>query len=302
MKLIIPVLACSHAMLFTNAFTVGGGIPGTHARSSSLQLHLQSLANIIFPQADGKFTNDNDSTKNDSKLALLNLLSQVPANESTPKELTKQILRAVGIMEEDCPTPEEDVLPKLAGNWELIWTAQDVASLPNNDQSKNPFATFINPLENQSYSNNPSGRSNPMLPQNVQNGLEDIGILSERENQGKNTIKSTQSINLKKKRIRNVVAFEAKNPTPLFSKNGKTKGFITVDVKGTPSPTDGRKLDVKFDNCRVTILDSPVDLSFPLGVVGPTGWLRTGYVDSDIRITRGHKGSVFILSRTSAAK
>jgi hypothetical protein len=27
--------------------------------------------------------------------------------------------------------------------------------------------------------------------------------------------------------------------------------------------------------------------------------LRTGYIDEDLRITRGHKGSVFILSRAA---
>lgn len=184
-----------------------------------------------------------------------------------------------------------------------LFTAQDKSSLPNDRRNNNPFATFINPLENQSYSNNPSGRSNPILPQNVQNSLEDIGLLSERTSEGgddQNTIKSTQAINLKKNTIRNVVAFEANNPTPLFSKNGKTRGFITVDVKGYPNPNDAIRLDVKFDRCRFTILDSPIDVDFPLGIIGPTGWLRTLYVDDDIRITRGHKGSVFILSRTSS--
>lgn len=56
---------------------------------------------------------------------------------------------------------------------------------------------------------------------------------------------------------------------------------------------------MNLDASRVTILDSPIDITFPLGVVGPTGGLRTAYVDDKIRITRGHKGGVFILSRTA---
>lgn len=80
------------------------------------------------------------------------------------------------------------------------------------------------PLENQSYSNNPSGRANPFLPQNIQNNLEDVGILSERNVE--NSVKSTQAIDLKKKRIRNVVAFEVNNPTPLFSKKEKLKDLL----------------------------------------------------------------------------
>jgi len=155
-------------------------------------------------------------------------------------------------------------------------------------------------VENQSYSNNPidNGRSNPILPQNIQDSLEDIGILS---TPNSNTIKSTQSINLKKNRIRNVVAIELNNPISSSNKGSSTiKGFITVDVKGYPNPNDKRRIDVKFDSCRVSFLNSPIDITFPLGIVGPTGWLRTSYVDNDIRITRGHKGSVFILSRTSS--
>ena len=162
------------------------------------------------------------------------------------------------------------------------------------------FYSFVihSPLENQSYSNKPvqpSGRSNPILPQNIQNNLEDIGVLSERA--AGNTVVSTRAIDLKRNRIRNVVAFEANNPTNLLSNNGKTKGRITVDVKGSPNEYDKRRIDVKFDACRITILDTPVDFTIPLGIIGPTGWLRTVYIDDDIRITRGHKGSVFILSR-----
>lgn len=115
--------------------------------------------------------------------------------------------------------------------------------------------------------------------------------------QAKNAIRSTQSINIKKGQIRNVVAFQVNNPTPLFSKNGRTNGFITVDVKGSINPNDARKIDVKFDKCRFTLKESPIDATFPLGLIGPTGWLRTLYVDEEFRITRGHKGSVFILCR-----
>ena len=166
-------------------------------------------------------------------------------------------------------------------------------------------------MENQSYSNNPinnnkNGRSNPILPQNIQDSLEDVGILStlpnSNNNNKDNTIKSTQSINLKKNRIRNVVAFELNNPISTTKGSSTIKGFITVDVKGDPNSNDKRKIDVKFDSCRVSFLNSPIDVTFPLGIIGPTGWLRTGYVDDDIRITRGHKGSVFILSRTSNNK
>lgn len=174
------------------------------------------------------------------------------------------------------------------------------------------IASHRSPLENQSYSNNPNGkqsagRSSPILPQNIQNTLEDMGILKEQnKNESSDSpVRSSQAIDLKNKRVRNVVTFKAKNPLriPLpFLPEKPAKGFLTVDVKFAPNPVDMRKVDVKFEACRLTVRDSPLDVNFPLGIVGPTGWLRTGYIDEDIRITRGHKGSVFILSRTARKK
>ena len=300
-------------------------------------LHYLSLVDNIFSSQTKNIKDVHNSNGSvNKKLALLNLLSKVPPNESTSKQLTKEILQAVNILEEECPTFETDVLSRIAGNWELVWTAQDKSSLQstniNSNSKLNPFATFINPLENQSYSNNPiqfnnevkEGRSNPILPQGIQNTLEDIGLLrsatsnqsrssdDDSNNSNNNTIKSTQAIDLKKNRIRNVVAFTINNalPLPFFNNkddnnnNKAIRGFITVDVKGKPNPNDERKIDVKFDTCRISILDTTpkIDITFPLGIFGPTGWLRTTYVDDTIRITRGHKGSVFILSRTASLR
>lgn len=245
-----------------------------------------------------KLKDTQSTTETIDKNKLLTLLSNVPPNEPTPKDLTEQILQAVKDLEETCPTPEQDVLQAVAGNWELLWTAQDVSSLP---QQRINLRSWVNPLENQSYSNNAQGRSNPIFPQTIQDSLEEIGILSERK-QSDNTIISTQAIDLKRGRVRNVVAVEVRNPTPIFSKNGISKGFITVDVSATPNATDARKIDVKFDRCKVAIQDSPINLDFGLGIIGPSGWLRTVFVDDDIRITRGHKGSVFILSRTGGKR
>eukprot|EP00584_Thalassiosira_punctigera_P015702 CAMPEP_0172554368 /NCGR_PEP_ID=MMETSP1067-20121228/54224_1 /TAXON_ID=265564 ORGANISM="Thalassiosira punctigera, Strain Tpunct2005C2" /NCGR_SAMPLE_ID=MMETSP1067 /ASSEMBLY_ACC=CAM_ASM_000444 /LENGTH=313 /DNA_ID=CAMNT_0013342721 /DNA_START=169 /DNA_END=1111 /DNA_ORIENTATION=+ len=287
-------LTWSRAVSVANAFGANVARRSRPLPLSKHQLHHSSIADPFSRVINSHKAVAVDDVENESsKTSLLNLLSKVPPNESTPRELTRDILRAVRVLEEDCPTPEEDVLPSLVGNWELLWTAQDLSSLPKNNDGRarnNPFSTFINPLENQAYSNNPSGRSNPILPQNVQDGLEDLGLLSERKDV-RNTIRSTQAIDLKKNRIRNVVSFEANNLTPLFSKGGKTRGLITVDVSGAANLDDKRRIDVKFDRCRVTLLDSPIDIAFPLGVVGPTGWLRTMYVDDDIRVTRGHKGS-----------
>jgi hypothetical protein len=257
-----------------------------------------------------------DETRREKKAALLNLLSKVPRNISTPKDLSSYILTSVRELEELCPTNEDDVLDELGGNWELIWTAQDSTS---QESRRGKFLKYINPLENQAYSNNPfqndamgasqdasiqaetkaqdTGRSNPILPQFLQNTLEDLNIIKTEQDSQDSRVVSSQAIDLKRRRVRNVVSFQINNPFANLSSSA-IQGIITVDVKFHPNSKDPRKLDVKFSACRFKAFS--FDIQFPLGIIGPTGWLRTSYIDDSIRITRGHKGSVFILNRTAS--
>jgi hypothetical protein len=167
-------------------------------------------------------------------------------------------------------------------------------------------------LENQAYSNNPSGaengttgRSNPVLPRPIQDRLEKIGLIKPGSGAEAPIVRSSQSIDIKKQKVRNVVGFDIPSlhvpfqPAP--SKSATQKASVTVIIDFRPNAVDIRKVDVKFQACRVAVSKSPWDFNIPLGVVGPTGWLRTGYIDENLRITRGHKGSVFVLCRPSSS-
>lgn len=74
------------------------------------------------------------------KEQLLKLLIQVPSNAPTPGKLTRDILNKVEELETLCPTPEDEVLGKLAGVWELQWTAQDRGS---DEWRNNPLRAYI---------------------------------------------------------------------------------------------------------------------------------------------------------------
>ena len=225
------------------------------------------------------------------KQKLLEMLEKVPRNTATPPEQTREILEQVRRLEPSCPTDPANVLAQSAGTWALIWTAQDPSNAPTS-----PFR-WINPLENQAYSNNPQGRSNPVLPLDMQKALTAGGILSEddrQQQQGqipRNPGRiSTQTIDLKNQRVINVVS---------LSLPQNTTAILTVRVNFTPYAADPRRVNVKFASFAVR-WGSWLKLDWPLGLVGPTGWLQTTYLDDDLRITRGHKGSVFVLRRKSA--
>lgn len=215
-----------------------------------------------------------------NKQNLLDKLAETPRNRRTPASLTKDILQAVRSLEQVCPTEDDQVVDALAGIWELLWTTQD----PDAPESRRPFfLNFINPLENQQYSINPNGgRADPFLPQPVQDRLQELGLVAPLDE----PVRSSQAIDLNKRTVRNVVAFNT----------GSRKATLTVMVDFTPDSTDPRRINVKFLSCRV-VWSPAVDVTIPLGLMGPTGWLKTTYIDEGLRITRGHKGSVFVLQR-----
>jgi len=126
-------------------------------------------------------------------------------------------------------------------------------------------------------------------------------------------VRSSQAIDLQKRIVRNVVTFSVPPRNTRATVTGTSSSLLdclfflanlihcclAVNVTFTPDSTDLRKINVKFQSCRVKLQDSPLDVTIPLGIVGPTGWLRTSYIDESMRITRGHKGSIFILTRPS---
>ena len=146
---------------------------------------------------------------------------------------------------------------------------------------------------------------NPVLPREIQDRLEEMGIISTDDNGDiENVFRSTQSIDIQKRRVRNVVTFAVPS-FPTFTRPKSTsastptrRASLTVDIDFIRTvPSIPTRVEVKFQACRIVIPGTPIDLTFPLGLIGPTGWLQTNYIDDEMRITRGHKGSVFILRR-----
>jgi hypothetical protein len=253
--------------------------------------------------------------------------------------------------EEDDPN---SFLSKLSGNWILLWTTQELPQQPQQQMKfVNRIRRWINPLENQSYSNNllrtsmtagtPSsnsstetttkGRSNPVLPRAIQDRLESIGIIDTKTSENENPeqqqqpqppplIRSSQSIDISKKQVKNVVTIRLTPPTWLSSSlTNLLLATLTVSIQFQPDPIEIRKINVKFNSCRIrlqkqqqqssqlsssssttTSKTTLLDWDLPLGIIGPTGWLNTTYIDDNIRITRGHKGSVFVLARPATVR
>ena len=96
------------------------------AKDPSIQVrqHQYSSSTLYYRDEDGNEESPESSASSICKDQLLHLLNQVPSNAPTSRRLTRDILNKVEELETLCPTPEDEVLGKLGGNWELQWTAQ----------------------------------------------------------------------------------------------------------------------------------------------------------------------------------
>lgn len=117
----------------------------------------------------------------------------------------------------------------------------------------------------------------------------------------------TQVIDVEAGRISNVASFS------LF--DGRRPGFL--DVRGTVArATNGSgsgggggegsesatRVDVAFDVAEVAVPSLKFSIKIPLSWASPKGWVETTYLDDDVRIGRGDKGSVFVTARRRKEK
>mmetsp|Transcript_52582 Transcript_52582/g.167183 ORF Transcript_52582/g.167183 Transcript_52582/m.167183 type:complete len:248 (-) Transcript_52582:23-766(-) len=70
----------------------------------------------------------------------------------------------------------------------------------------------------------------------------------------------------------------------------------SLNILGTAVARDDVKVDVEFTEFQFKL--GAVEFSVPLGWVKARGWVETTYVDDELRVGRGDKGSIFVTART----
>ena len=82
--------------------------------------------------------------------------------------------------------------------------------------------------------------------------------------------------------------------------NGSKQGYL--DVKGSVKKAQGSetRVDVEFEAAEVCV--PPFKFSIPLSWARPKGWVETTFLDEELRIGRGDKGSVFVTARRKGQK
>ncbi|GJP37346.1 hypothetical protein CLOM_g21763 [Closterium sp. NIES-68] len=60
----------------------------------------------------------------------------------------------------------------------------------------------------------------------------------------------------------------------------------------------GVRSTVRFLSFKLAL--GPLGFTLPLSLISPTGWIDVTYIDEEVRVTRGDKGSVFLATRVKA--
>jgi len=195
------------------------------------------------------------------------------------------VLQLVGELEGIAPPPEDllsnpDEACRLDGCWYLQYTSPSDLQLGEDDQFPDAWKP-ASPVE-------PTMKDIPLKNEFDQSGaISAEGIKVDASNR-----EVQQNINVAKSRVSNVIE----------------QGFGTLSVSGDFRQSDlvPRRVIIGFDELEIT-LDQLGGLKLNFGFIfslvalargtKDNGWLETTFVSDRIRIGRGNKGTMFVLTR-----
>ena len=247
------------------------------------------------------------------KSQLLRLVARIEekgnsADPSVSDAERRAVLRAVESLESRNPTPRPAAAPAssrlLSGEWALLYVGPGTVPAETEEEKMLAGATAAAETAKETEAGKGGGNSSGNSNSNAagaewrkrSGGLDGpvLSALSPLAFKGK-VVKRTgvsQVIDVAAGTISNVASFA------LF--NGSKQGYL--DVKGSVKKAQGSetRVDVEFEAAEVCV--PPFKFSIPLSWARPKGWVETTFLDEELRIGRGDKGSVFVTARRKGQK
>lgn len=235
--------------------------PRMHIDRNKVKGHRAKFGIIKGQQMDGMDTSKREPELSlvDMKRSLMKAVSGTNAGQKTvTPEQQQRTLNLIKELAKRNPTPDPIQSPLVAGSWALLY------STPNDEATVDKYAgSFEGPF---------LARLKPLS----------LGAVRRKN--------VTQVIDSEEKRIDNVAQFSALG----------LSGFLNVCGKYEDSPSiPGRglvRLDVTFTSFVLSVGDK-FKITVPLTWFNPEGWVETLYLDNDMRIVLGDKGTIFVTSR-----
>jgi hypothetical protein len=213
------------------------------------------------------------------KKALLQSVSNTNNGKTATVQQQKRVLSIVGEIEKSYPPADNfftdaATLKLLNGTWYLQYTSPSVLDDFN---------------------------TNVWLPQ----AIEDT-VPTESTFQAKGTISAVGiTVETSNRVVKQSIDVDA---SQVFNEVGLNFGKVTVGGRFRPSEKVANRAVVCFSKCIIELNNGLIlDLGFVFSFIAfirqsaDNGWLETTFLDEDIRIGRGNKGTMFVLTRDPQA-
>ena len=239
-----------------------------------------TLPNLFKPPATGSSPLTSQSLTQKKK-DLLDAVSFTNNGKTATPERQAQVLQIVGDIEASTPTPslsDPEDIKKLDGVWFLQYTSPSVVG--DEDQFPNAWK--------------------PAVPEEGNSNIETKQVES------KGTVSAAGlTVDTSNRVVKQIIDTEKSIVT-----NDVELDFGRVQVSGPfrQSPNVPNRAIVSFDRADITLNNGvTVRLGFVFAILAAirgskdNGWLETTYLGDDMRIGRGNKGTMFVLTRDADA-
>mmetsp|Transcript_30622 Transcript_30622/g.57675 ORF Transcript_30622/g.57675 Transcript_30622/m.57675 type:complete len:201 (+) Transcript_30622:123-725(+) len=179
--------------------------------------------------------------------------------------------------------------PLISGRWSLLYTGSATAeAAQDRKQKEGLIGSTVTDLTG-------SSGSSPLLPGGDPTRRKPLGRQVTTQSGFVNNRGNFQNIMAEEGRVENIAEFDVLGAACEIKILGSCLQVPAEETEG-----EARRIAVTFESVNVTL--GPLGpLSIPLGWAnggkGPQGWVETTFLDDELRIGRGDKGSIFVAAR-----
>lgn len=235
------------------------------------------------------------TTPSDVRQKLRALVARLNAspNSADDPELRADIVELLPQLRAANPTPDPARSPRIDGVWVLLAT---VANAAQRETKRSPLQQALAAAYDWFFENVPLIAGSAVGRREAVGGgaaaaaaTQVAAATGAKASVGSGVKKPTargnfQTFDVSAGVVRNRAIFEALG----------RRGEINVD--GTARVLSGDRLEATF--LTADLRWGPLVIPFPIGAFKPTGWVDTLYLDDEIRVSTGDKGSVFVARKS----
>jgi len=284
------ILSLSSPSTSVTAFAVKGGLP-------VLSFQLPKFVTDFLPKPQPQ---QDQFDINEKKRDLLQSISNTNSGKTATTEQQRSILSQVRQIETSNPPPstlftDKTQIEKLDGVWFLKYTSP--SSIDDDDDDADSDDDADDDGADEEKGEEDDEQWTPTI-------AEDSKIETRQIRMQGSVSAAGITVDVSNKDTRQIFNFDSDGEVTVSNEVELDFGMVVVGGGVRPSDLVYNRLIVSFTVCQLILKNGFIlDLGFLFAILSivrgtpDAGWLETTYVDDDIRLGRGNKGTMFILTR-----